>query len=252
MDAEVEGEACVDAGVLHLPLRQPPRVPPARPDPPRLPHPDQPEVLLRHALHRRVAHAGHQPPQLHPARHLQPVVLLQLAAVVADVVGDEGGARVGHEPPEHGGDGAGARELEHQAPVPDAQLQRARPPRRRRRRAERRGPLHAHADGDPVAGAEAAGVAPQRGVHPPARHARVRGHSGEKAAAAAAVAADAHHVLVVRAHAAAEARGHGGGLGGDHGAAAPVCFLASSWGFLGDDVVYFSNGSRKSLPFYNY
>ena len=212
MDGEAEGEVGVDAGVLHLLHAQPARVPPARPDPPRLRrHPVPPEVLLRHALHRRVPHAG-QRPQLHRARHLQPVVFLQLAAVGPHAVADEHDALVGQEPPEHGGDGGdGARELEQQAPVPRAQLQRARPDRGA---AERRRPLHPHADGGHAVGAEAGAEAPPRGVHPPARRSRVRGHRGDHLAAA-----DAHHVLVGRAGGAAEASGQGGA----HDDASPAC-----------------------------
>lgn len=96
----------------------------------------------------------------------------QLPAVQADVIPGEFHQAVGQEAAEHHGHAAagGLGDLEHEAPVPGAELQRRRP--LVGADAELRRPLHAEAHGRVPVPAEA----PPRGVHPLPDGARSRGH----------------------------------------------------------------------------
>lgn len=171
MNPEAEGEVGIEACVGDLGLGQLAPVPVAHGDLPGLAHAPA-EEPLRHALHGRAAHAG-QDAQLRGAADHQAVVLAEHEAVGEDVVADEFHGRVvAQEAAERVGDAAaGLRDLEHEAAVAAAELQRA-------RAAEGGRPLHAHADRERLAVAEAVVATPQRGVHPAARDGGARGNHG--------------------------------------------------------------------------
>lgn len=215
-DAEAEGEVGVDGGVLDLVKREARQVPDAHGDLPGLADPGVPEEPVRHLLDGGVPHAGGGA-ELHPARHVEAVVVPQHAAVVRGARADEGDPGVGEEPAQRLRDGVGAGEVEHEAAVADAELERGGDRGLAAELGAGRGPLHAEAD-DEVAPVEEAPVEPARGGDPAPRVGGPRRRQGREP-----LVVDADRVGVVVGRGAAEARGdgdrvvHGGGGGGGGG-----------------------------------
>jgi len=130
---------------------------------------------------------------------------------------DEGDPGVGEEPAQRLRDGVGAGEVEHEAAVADAELERGGDRGLAAELGAGRGPLHAEAD-DEVAPVEEAPVEPARGGDPAPRVGGPRRRQGREP-----LLVDADRVGVVVGRGAAEARGdgdrvvHGGGGGGGGG-----------------------------------
>ncbi|WVZ61492.1 hypothetical protein U9M48_011354, partial [Paspalum notatum var. saurae] len=123
-DAEAEGEVGVDGGVLDLVQREAGRVPCAHGHVPGLADPGVPEESARHVLDGGVPHAC-DGAQLGPAGDAEAVVRPEHAGVVGGSGAGEGDPGVGEEAAQRLGDGVGVDDVEDEAAVAHAELERA-------------------------------------------------------------------------------------------------------------------------------